>query len=71
MNIIASPNARARVNAAKTHCDRGHPFNERNTYWPRRGQRRERHCRTCQREAVATYRARRREAELRAIWGLP
>jgi hypothetical protein len=34
------------VNARKTHCLRGHAFDEANTYWTRRGRR---HCRACQR----------------------
>lgn len=33
------------INAAKTHCPRGHPYDEANTYvYPRDGSRR---CRTC------------------------
>jgi hypothetical protein len=35
------------LNARKTHCKRGHPFDEENTYRPARGVRQ---CRTCQRE---------------------
>ena len=36
----------AAVNAAKTHCDSGHPFDEANTYRPPSGRRRDcRHCR--------------------------
>jgi WhiB family redox-sensing transcriptional regulator len=35
-------------NASKTHCKRGHPFDQANTYYAPDGQRR---CRTCLREA--------------------
>lgn len=34
----------------QTHCKRGHPFDEANTYWDIRGHSRGRVCRTCQRE---------------------
>ena len=47
------------VNARKTHCIHGHPFDEANTYVPADGSRRQ--CRTCNREAVARYTQRRRE----------
>jgi hypothetical protein len=33
-------------NAEKTHCLHGHPFDEANTYWTKRGQR---DCRACNR----------------------
>src|SRR5665647_611311 len=36
---------------AKTHCPQGHPYDEANTYW--RGT--WRHCRPCNRAAVARY----------------
>lgn len=42
------------VNARKTHCNKGHPFDEANTY--RRGGRR--CCRACNRAAVAAYQKR-------------
>lgn len=38
----------AGINAAKTACKRGHPFNKENTYWYRN----ERGCRICRRESV-------------------
>ena len=47
----AKENNEARVangkdhNRNKTHCLRGHPYNEENTYWESRGSRR---CRVCQ-----------------------
>lgn len=51
----------AALNAAKTHCKRGHAFDEANTYWFNGG--RSRACRTCksaverQRQARLTRRA--------------
>jgi len=40
---------------AKTHCPRGHPYDEANTYRSRGG----RYCRTCKREAMRRWRRRR------------
>lgn len=37
----------AAVNAAKTHCANGHPYDQGNTYTDPKGYR---HCRTCRRE---------------------
>lgn len=42
------------MNAKKTHCHKGHPFNDENTYVTPDGRRM---CRTCQRARVAAYRA--------------
>lgn len=50
------------VNAAKTHCDRGHPFDLLNTYFPPGGARRQ--CRICLR--AADQRRRTRERQRRA-----
>lgn len=53
-NSAASPNS----NAAKTHCPKGHPYDEENTYWYRgtyRG------CRTCRRSATQEWRERTRQ----------
>jgi hypothetical protein len=37
VNILRSPFTQASINKAKTHCLRGHPFDEENTYvTPRR-----------------------------------
>ena len=47
---------RGNTNMAKTHCKRGHPFNEENTYHIPSGGR---SCRPCQLEAVKAYQARR------------
>jgi hypothetical protein len=43
-------------NTFKAACDNGHPFSEANTYWWRG----KRGCRTCQRDAVHRYQARKR-----------
>lgn len=47
-----------RVNALKTACSQGHPFDETNTYWRPDGT--GRGCRACVREAGRRYRERRR-----------
>lgn len=47
------------VNAAKTHCKRGHPFDEANTYYSKRG----RICRACQNASQRAYQQRKRSAE--------
>jgi hypothetical protein len=46
------------VNAAKTHCAQGHPFDEENTIRRTSGGR---GCRLCQREAGRRYKQRRKE----------
>lgn len=45
-----------KVHGSKTHCLRGHPFTEENTYVFRNG----RHCRLCKRERQEKYNARKR-----------
>lgn len=46
------------LNSRKTHCKRGHLFNEKNTYRVKRNGRWHRHCRTCLAvRAKAKYRA--------------
>lgn len=47
------------VNIVKTHCDQGHPFNERNTYH-RPDKPSTRDCRRCRADAEARRRARMR-----------
>jgi hypothetical protein len=42
---IARGISRISENMVKTHCMRGHPFNEKNTYWAKDGT--ERVCRKC------------------------
>lgn len=41
------------LNLAKEYCDRGHPFDEANTYWRADGAGRE--CRACKRENMVGY----------------
>jgi len=52
------------VNAARqrsiTHCPRGHPYNEVNTYISPRGGR---NCRMCRRESQSRYRQNKRKEE--------
>lgn len=48
-NTMRSPVAPAAVNARLTHCRRGHPFDETNTYRPP-NEPRQRHCRACRAE---------------------
>jgi hypothetical protein len=49
-NVMRSPIAPAAINARKTHCPQGHPYDEENTYV---GQRCGRLCRTCTRARQA------------------
>jgi hypothetical protein len=51
-----SPSA---INARKRSCSKGHPFDERNTYWAPNGTR---SCRECRNQASRAYRARRAAA---------
>jgi hypothetical protein len=46
--------------ARQTHCHKGHPFDEANTYRDRRGRR---HCRVCGRERGLRYYRRKRHEE--------
>jgi hypothetical protein len=50
-NLLAGNTVNAR-NAAKDRCDRGHDFDEANTYW-NRGRR---HCRRCRADAAQRFR---------------
>ncbi len=45
-NLLRGSGTRAGENTRKTHCKRGHPFDETNTHWHRG----ERICRACARE---------------------
>lgn len=49
----------AALNAAKVHCDHGHPYDAANTYRKPNGHR---DCRACVRRRVAEYTARQRQA---------
>jgi hypothetical protein len=53
-NVLRAPTNFAAMNAAKTHCAHGHPFDEENT-WHHQG---ERVCRECSRERTRQWRAR-------------
>lgn len=55
-NLLRGETLAAR-NAAKTHCDNGHPYNTENTYWHKPNRRK---CRACSRERQRFYRARRK-----------
>lgn len=57
-NTLRSPIGISAVNARKTHCMRGHAFDEHNTKVRRTG----RACRACLRLLDARYRARRQAA---------
>lgn len=57
-NLLRSPITLNSIGAAKTRCDRGHPFDEANTY--RVGNKRR--CRTCGREDMRRYRAAKKES---------
>lgn len=51
----------AAVNAAKTHCPAGHPYEGDNLFISNSGGVRRRYCRTCQAVANKAYRVRRRD----------
>jgi hypothetical protein len=46
-NLLASSNTLPGINARKTHCVNGHPFDAENTYTTKQGKR---HCRACNRD---------------------
>lgn len=53
-NVELTPHSPAAVNAAKTHCDRGHELTPENIYvWPRKPT--QRHCKTCRRDALRRF----------------
>lgn len=57
-NVLRSETALTAVNARKTHCIRGHPFDEANTAWSVWDGRKRRKCRACHREREAAKRSR-------------
>lgn len=57
-NVLRSDTNIVAINAAKTHCIHGHPFDVTNTYVAPQGGR---GCRTCLRRRSAEYRMRRDE----------
>ena len=57
-NCRSSQHTVASINAAKTHCPHGHPYDEENTYRYRGA----RGCRICRNEATERYKAKRRGA---------
>lgn len=54
-NLSRSRRTPAVINAHKTHCPQGHPYDEQNTYISARGSRA---CRTCLRDRARLYYAR-------------
>lgn len=58
-NNLRAPTSVTAINSAKTHCPKGHPYDESNTYLMPSGGR---DCRTCINERSARYRARQRRA---------
>lgn len=52
-NVLRSPMTQASINAAKTECPSGHPYDDENTYRYAGG----RYCRTCMREYGRARRA--------------
>jgi hypothetical protein len=48
------------ANQQKTHCPAGHPYDEANTRWWKRGRKRGRVCRTCERESSRLWQRSRR-----------
>ena len=46
-NTLRSASNPAAINARKTHCPKGHPYDEANTYYPPGSKGRHRMCRAC------------------------
>jgi HNH endonuclease len=51
--------------ARKTHCKRGHPFDEKNTYIDARG---DRICKECRRLAMQQFRLKKRQSPIDQFW---
>lgn len=60
VNVRRSPNAPASLNAAKTHCPKGHPYSGENLFVRKNGIR---ECRECGRAETRRYLAARRAAK--------
>lgn len=61
VNLLRAPTTFQAINATKTHCIHGHPFDEANTYrYQRRDGSWKRTCRTCARKRTSDYQQRRR-----------
>lgn len=59
---LPEPKPRGAFNAAKTHCPKGHPYDEENTYY-RKGNKNLRECLTCKRAAQRRWKAQKRASE--------
>lgn len=59
VNVLRSPIQRPAINSGKTHCPRGHEYNDANTYLTTAGIR---VCRACRRPKQRAYRERRKAA---------
>jgi hypothetical protein len=65
-NVMRAPSAPAAINAAKTECPQGHPYDEANTKWvPTYKGRKQRMCRICWGESNRAAQ-RKRRARLKA-----
>jgi len=65
-NVMRSPIATGAINAAKTHCPKGHPYDAENTYVWQHTKRSTtvRICKACNREHARRYQQRKRAARL-------
>lgn len=65
-NLARSPIYWGNVKAAKTHCPKGHPYDDENTYSPPGREGAHRLCRTCRRERNREAQKRRRATKGRS-----
>ncbi|MFB7555352.1 HNH endonuclease signature motif containing protein [Streptomyces brevispora] len=61
--VTAAENTRRSEPAKRTHCVRGHEFTPANTYYRTPGSGGVRQCRACNADAVARYKARKKEPQ--------
>jgi hypothetical protein len=66
VNLRRAPTQPSTANATKTHCKRGHEYNEQNTWHDRRGKRQ---CRACRRKFASTGTLTRPATECRCAFG--